>query len=75
MKELNDFQKRIGVGEASRAFPMKMGTSRNRPVIQEEGPSRGRVGGYHTDHWDGRTDAIVQPDVVRLKGKRSKSNE
>lgn len=71
MKELNDFQKRIGIGEVSRAFPTKMGTSRNRPVIKEEGPSRGSVGGYHTDHWDGRTDAVVKPDVIRLKGKES----
>lgn len=66
---MNEFQERIGVGESSRAFPTKVGTTRKRPVIVEEGPNRGNVGGHHTDHWDGRVDATVKPNVIQRKMK------
>ena len=63
----NDFQRRIGVGERSNAFARK-GPTRRRRVIREEGPNRGTVGGYHTDHKDGRQDAHVYAEAVSLRG-------
>lgn len=64
MDTRNDFQRRIGVGETVRAFGRLHGTTRQRPVVADDGPSRGSVTGFHTDHWDGRVDATVIPDVV-----------
>jgi hypothetical protein len=62
---VNEFQKRIGVGEPCRAFGKLAGTTRTRPVVTEEGPTRGTVGGAHIDHWDGRVDAVVSPATVK----------
>jgi hypothetical protein len=62
---VNEFQKRIGVGEPCRAFGKLAGTTRTRPVVTEEGPTRGTVGGAHIDHWDGRVDAVVSPPTVK----------
>ncbi len=61
---MNEFQRRIGVGEPSRAFSRLAGTTRRRPVVMDDGPARGKVGGFHTDHWDGRVDATVRPQHV-----------
>jgi hypothetical protein len=65
MDTRSDFQKRIGVGEPSRAFSLQFGTTRTRQVLREEGPNAGSVGGVQVDHWNGRMDATVYPDVVR----------
>ncbi len=46
---LNDFQRRIGVGSVNYAL-QRTGPTRRRNVITEEGPTRGTVGGFHTDH-------------------------
>lgn len=57
---MNEFQRRIGVGEPSHAFTTAKGRSpRKRKVIAEEGPRKGQVGGFQTDHPDGRMDAHV----------------
>lgn len=61
---MNDFQRRIGVGEPCRAFGKHAGTTRTRPVVTEEGPTRGTVGGAHIDHWDGRVSAVVRPETL-----------
>lgn len=63
---MNDFQARIGVGQPSRAFLARQGTSRRRPVVVEEGRRAGKVGGYHIDHWDGRVDATVLAPAVNV---------
>jgi hypothetical protein len=34
-------------------------------VIREDD---GRVGGYHTHHWDGSVSATVRPDPIRKVG-------
>lgn len=62
---MNEFQRRIGVGARSHAFISHQGGTRRRPVIVEEGARRGTVGGFHTDHWDGRVDATVHaPSII-----------
>lgn len=68
---MNEWQQKIGVGERSRVSLSQAGTSRRRDVVVQEGPNRGRVGGHHTDHWDGRVDATVLAPVIRRTMKES----
>lgn len=56
---MNEFQKRIGVGETHYGLA-RTGPIRKREVIIERGPQRGQVGGFQTDHKDGRMDATVR---------------
>lgn len=66
----SEWQERIGVGEPCHSFTTAKGRSpRRRPVVTEEGPTRGQVGGYHTDHADGRQDATVFPPTTTLQSK------
>lgn len=67
---MNEFQKRIGVGEKSYAFLRHKGTSRTTAVIREEGRTRGQVGGSQTEHWDGRVDATATPEPVEVTMSR-----
>ena len=62
---MNDFQRRIGVGEPCRTFGRLTGTTRQRPVVADDGPMRGRTVGHQTDHWDGRVDATVKAPAIR----------
>ena len=62
---MNEFQRRIGVGEPCRSFGRLAGTTRNRPIGADDGPMRGRKVGHNTDHWDGRVDATVQAPAIR----------
>lgn len=39
---------------------------RHKHVIVEDGPRRGTIGGYHTEHWDGRQDATIHAPSTRL---------
>jgi hypothetical protein len=71
MSELNDFQKRIGVGEPSRIVLRRQGTTKSTTVIHEEGRARGSVGGKLVEHWDGRVDAVAAPQPVRATASRS----
>jgi hypothetical protein len=64
MDTRSDFQQRIGVGEPSRAFSLRYGTSDTRPVVADDGSLRGRVVGSHTHHWDGRVDATAVAPAV-----------
>lgn len=67
MDTRTDWQRRIGVGEPCTAFTTAKGRSpRRRNVTVEEGPHRGTVGGYHTDHPDGRVDATVNAPTVTI---------
>lgn len=59
-----EWQKRVGVGERSNALIGVSTPIRHRAVTAEEGPNRGRVAGFHTDHSDGRVDATVTPGAV-----------
>lgn len=63
----NEFQERIGVGRRSNIGSLSNGEPRRRAVIAEEGPRRGEVSGFHTDHADGRVDATVFAPAVSLK--------
>ena len=60
---LNDFQRRIGVGSTNYAL-QRTGPTRKRAITAEEGPARGSVGGYQIDHKDGRMDALITPPTV-----------
>lgn len=40
--------------------------SRRRRIEREDKPG---IAGYETDHYDGRTDAVAIPEVVRGVGK------
>lgn len=55
---MNDFQQRIGVGTTNYALG-RTGPTRKRTKVVEEGPNRGQVGGFETDHKDGRQDAHI----------------
>lgn len=59
------WQERIGVGE--RQPTSKTGRTRKRPVLNE---FTGKVGGYQIDHADGRMDAIVKPETLRIGKQR-----
>jgi hypothetical protein len=63
MEERSAWQARIGVGERSWFFRSYGDAPRTRDVVVEEGPLRGTVGGFHTDHADGRVDATVRAGV------------
>jgi len=36
------------------------------PVVLDEGPRRGKVGGTKTEHWDGRQDAKVFAPTIKI---------
>lgn len=43
---------------------LKKGTSRERVVVNED---TGRRAGKHIDHWDDRTDAVVEAPTLKVK--------
>ncbi len=65
--ERTEWQERIGIGERCVALG-RTGPKRTRKIVTEEGPARGKVGGYQIDHKDGRVDAVVTPPAVSTKG-------
>lgn len=65
---MNEFQRRIGVGEPSHAFATAKGKSpRRRSVIRQEGALAGTVGGFQIDHPDGRMDAEIHPPSLNVR--------
>lgn len=48
------------------ATPRKLGRSERQEVIAEEGPHRGTRAGEHVVHWDGRQDAVVEPQPIKI---------
>lgn len=63
---MNDFQQRIGVGATHYGLG-RTGPTRQRTVVAEEGPRKGRTAAIQTDHADGRVDAQVFVDTVQRK--------
>jgi hypothetical protein len=61
----SEFQRRLGVGERQHPYGRRVGTDKRVNVIREDD---GRVGGYHTHHWDGSVSATVRPDPIRKVG-------
>lgn len=62
---------RMGVGRPSAMIAtqhIRQGSDpvRNVPVRVEEGAHRGKIGGHHTEHMDGRQDAKVYAPQVRI---------
>ncbi len=65
----DEWKARIGVGEPSRAFRRMdsgPGTSRASKVMRADKPG---VAGVQVEHWDGRRDAAVFPEHVRVQGQ------
>lgn len=42
---------------------IRPGRTDRRPIVSDD---TGRTVGEHTHHWDGRLDATVRPDTVRV---------
>jgi hypothetical protein len=62
-----EWKARIGVGQPSNIARRVGGPGRTHTsVVMDE--TRPRVAGTITDHWDGRRDACVTPETVRVKG-------
>jgi hypothetical protein len=59
--------KALGIGYQGLLSRVGPDPTRRTPVTIEEGPHRGRVGGHHTEHWDGRQDATVTPGAIRVR--------
>lgn len=72
--ERSEWQNRIGVGTTNYALG-RTGPTRQRIVIAEEGPRKGRTAAIQTDHKSGRVDAQVFVDThkVTLKGPSHES--
>lgn len=70
---MNEFQRRIGVGERQNSYGKHAGTTKTTPVVAYEGPNRGGLAGTQTEHWSGRVDATVTPQVSRLEMKREQA--
>jgi hypothetical protein len=45
---------------------LRRGTSRKKPVTNENDGSRA---GYHVEHWDDHQDAVVTPKPIKIKIK------
>jgi hypothetical protein len=69
----NEFQRRIGVGERQHVYGRQAGKASVTPVVVEDGPRRGQVGGQHVDHWDGHRDATVFAPSVQLTATTKES--
>lgn len=70
------WQCRMGVGRRSSVAATQRirhgaDPTRRHDVIRDDGPLRGTVGGWHTEHWDGRQDATVTPAAVRVRATTS----
>jgi hypothetical protein len=63
---VNEFQERIGVGKPHYGLG-RTGPTRDRKIIADEGPRKGKVAGIETDHKDGRQDARVFVDTIQKK--------
>lgn len=61
-----EWKARIGIGRRSTVARLAggAGTSQTTPVLDQTKP---RVAGFQTEHWDGRVDATVTPETVRLR--------
>jgi hypothetical protein len=63
---VNEFQKRIGVGTVNYGLA-RTGPTRERRVIADEGPRKGKLAAIQTDHASGRVDAQVFVDTIKRK--------
>lgn len=63
-KKRNAFQDHIGVGKDNPGLA-RTGPTRQRTIVAEEGPRKGKTAAINTDHADGRVDAQVFVDTVK----------
>ncbi len=64
-----EWKDRIGVGKPQ-PTDGRLGPTRRRTVIAEEGPGRGSPAGFQVDHKSGREDAHVMLPTLRMQGDR-----
>ena len=62
---VNEYQEKIRTIGVS----LRRGTSRSKPVIREEGPGAGEIGGYEVEHWDDSQDAHVITPPLKVKAQ------
>lgn len=55
-----------GVGVQTQLIRQGADAVKKTPVVLDEGPRRGKVGGYHTEHWDDKVDAKVHAPQIRI---------
>jgi len=67
---MNKFQEHIGVGKPFYGIG-RTGPTRERVIIAEEGPRKGKVSAIQTDYDSGRVDARVIVDTVQRSALRS----
>lgn len=70
--DLNDFQRRIGVGERQNRYGRHAGTEKTTVVPRED---NGKPAGKQVEHWSGRVDATAfapSPPVIKIDGKTGK---
>jgi len=63
---MNEFQKRIGVGQPHYGLG-RTGPTRKKVIIAEEGERKGKVSAVQTEHSSGRVDARVFVDTIHRK--------
>lgn len=63
---MNDFQERIGVGQRHYGLGFAPPT-RERRIIADDGPRKGKLAAIETDHASGRVDAQVFVDPVKRR--------
>ncbi len=63
---MNEFQRRIGVGERQNCYGRHAGKTNTQPVVSDDGPLRGREVGSRTEHWSGRVDAQVKAASIHV---------
>lgn len=70
----NEFQERIGVGKDHPGLG-RTGPTRERTVIAEEGPRKGKTAAIQTEHADGRVDATVIVDPIQTTAGVNKETD
>lgn len=63
---MNEFQRRIGVGEQHYGLARLAGTTKRTPVIADDGPLRGQTVGERTEHDTGRVDARADAAAITV---------
>jgi hypothetical protein len=71
---MNEWQAHVGIGQPCLAIGRTPAT-RQRRIIAEEGPRKGKVAAVQTDHKSGRVDAQVFVDTIRKTIKTSGGTE
>lgn len=61
---MNDFQKRVGVGERQHVYGRHVGKTKSTLIPRED---NGKLAGKQTEHWNGSVDCTVYPETKELR--------